>query len=239
MRAVRARRGVALREPPAFLNGAYAELLLVPERIAERNLLPVPPALAPEVAAMVEPLACCLHGVERAAVEAGQTVAILGPGPIGLMLCAASRDAGGRLGRRPPGAARALAASSAAEPGDGRGADVVIEAAGTAEAWRARSSSCALAAPSSSSAAARSRVTLPAALRGADAPRRVPPHAAPRPRRARLPRQRRLSVGAARDAPGRAGRWPRLRRSAARPAEGGRPAVRTRFGMTLRHKASF
>ncbi|MGH2781459.1 MAG: zinc-dependent alcohol dehydrogenase, partial [Thermoleophilaceae bacterium] len=69
-----------------FLNGAYAEFLVVPERIAARNLLPVPPALAPEVAALVEPLACCLRGVERAEVEAGQTVAVLGPGPIGLML---------------------------------------------------------------------------------------------------------------------------------------------------------
>ena len=80
-----------------FLNGAYAEFVLVPERIAARNLLPVPPGLAPEVAALVEPLACCLHGVERAQVEAGQTVAVLGPGPIGLMLCAAARDAGARV----------------------------------------------------------------------------------------------------------------------------------------------
>jgi len=54
-----------------FLSGAYAEYLLVPARIAERNLLPVPPELAPEVAAMVEPLACCLNGVERAEVKPG------------------------------------------------------------------------------------------------------------------------------------------------------------------------
>ena len=46
-----------------LLNGAYAEFLLVPERIARRNLLPVPHGLSPEVAALVEPLACCLHGV--------------------------------------------------------------------------------------------------------------------------------------------------------------------------------
>jgi L-iditol 2-dehydrogenase len=120
-----------------FLNGAYAEYLLVPARIAARNLLPVPPRLAPEVAAMTEPLACCLHGVERAEVEPGQTVAVLGPGPIGLMLCAAAKDAGahvvavgGRAERRE------LAREFGAEPGDGRGADVVIEAVGTAEAWR-------------------------------------------------------------------------------------------------------
>ena len=57
-----------------LLNGAYAEFLLVPERIARRQPPPrVPPALAPEVAAMVEPLACCLHGVERADVAAPAT----------------------------------------------------------------------------------------------------------------------------------------------------------------------
>jgi L-iditol 2-dehydrogenase len=119
-----------------FLNGAYAEYLLVPARIAERNLLPVPPSLAPEVAAMVEPLACCLHGIERAGAQAGQTVAVLGPGPIGLMLCAAGKDAGGRVvavGGRP--GRRELARAFGAEPGEGQGADIVVEAVGTAEAW--------------------------------------------------------------------------------------------------------
>ncbi len=120
-----------------FLNGAYAEYLLVPARIAARNLLPVPPGLAPEVAAMVEPLACCLHGVERAGVRGGETVAVLGPGPIGLMVCAAAKDAGGRVvsvGGRPE--RRELARDFGAEPGDGRLADVVIEAVGSAEAWQ-------------------------------------------------------------------------------------------------------
>lgn len=120
-----------------FLNGAYAEFLLVPARIAGRNLLPVPSGLAPEVAALVEPLACCLHGIERAGAEPGQTVAVLGPGPIGLMLCAAAKDAGAHVvavGGRPE--RRELAREFAAQPGDGRGADVVIEAVGTAEAWR-------------------------------------------------------------------------------------------------------
>jgi L-iditol 2-dehydrogenase len=121
---------------PPFLNGAYAEYLLVPARIAERNLLPAPPALPPEVAAMVEPLACCLHGIDRAEVRQGQTVAVLGPGPIGLMLSAAARDAGAQVvavGGRPH--RRELAREFGAEPGDGRGADVVVEAVGSAEAW--------------------------------------------------------------------------------------------------------
>jgi len=87
-----------------LLNGAYAELLLVPARIARRNLLPVPPGLPSEVAAMAEPLACCLHGVDVASVQHGDTVAIVGAGPIGLMLCACVADVGGHpviVGGRP------------------------------------------------------------------------------------------------------------------------------------------
>jgi L-iditol 2-dehydrogenase len=119
-----------------FLSGAYAEWIVVPERVAAVNLHDVPLGVAPEVAAMVEPLACCLRGVERAGIHAGDAVAILGAGPIGLMLAACVADAGGwpvivggREGRQ------ALAEEFGAEAGDGRGADVVIEAAGSEEAW--------------------------------------------------------------------------------------------------------
>jgi L-iditol 2-dehydrogenase len=120
-----------------LLNGAYAEYVLVPERIARVNLLPVPRGMPSELAAMVEPLACCLHGVERAGIEEGDTVTIVGLGPIGLMLCACVRDAGGTpvgVGTRPE--RQALAAAFGATAGDGKGADVVIEAAGTEGAWR-------------------------------------------------------------------------------------------------------
>jgi L-iditol 2-dehydrogenase len=128
-------RGEQCREL-VFLSGAYAEWLVVPERIAAVNLHDVPRGLAPEVAAMVEPLACCLRGVERARITAGDTVAILGAGPIGLMLAASVADAGGWpvvVGGRD--ARRALVEEFGAEVGDGRGADVVIEAAGTEHAW--------------------------------------------------------------------------------------------------------
>jgi len=120
-----------------LLNGAYAEFIVVPERIARVNLLPVPPGLAPEVAAMVEPLACCLHGVERASIGEGDTVAVLGAGPIGLMLSACVADTGGHpviVGGRAE--RRALAPEFGAVPGDGRGADVAIEATGTEDGWR-------------------------------------------------------------------------------------------------------
>ena len=123
-------------EPIELLNGAYAEFLLVPAAIAQTNLLRVPTHLQPEVAAMVEPLACCLRGVERAELEQGDRVAILGAGPIGLMLCACVTDAGGRpevVGGRAE--RRALVPAFGGTIGDGGGADVVIEAAGSAEAW--------------------------------------------------------------------------------------------------------
>ena len=119
-----------------LLNGAYAEFLLVPARIARVNLHPVPHGVPSEVAAMVEPLACCLHGVEVADIEPGDTVAVVGVGPIGLMLCACIADAGGRpvaVGSRPE--RRELAPLFGAASADAEGADVVIEAAGTAEGW--------------------------------------------------------------------------------------------------------
>ena len=141
-----------------LLNGAYAEFVLVPERIARTNLLPVPAGMPAEVAAMVEPLACCLHGVEAAGVSPGDTVAVVGLGPIGLMLSACVADAGGRpvgVGSRPE--RRALAPLFGGEAGHGEGADVVIEAAGSAEAWGLASGSSGPAAPSSPSAASRAR----------------------------------------------------------------------------------
>jgi L-iditol 2-dehydrogenase len=120
-----------------FCAGAYAEWLVVPARIAAVNLHEVPRALAPEVAAMTEPLACCLRGIERAGIRAGDKVAVLGAGPIGLMLCACVADAGGwpvLVGGREE--RRALAGAFGGEVGDGRGADVVIEAVGSTQAWQ-------------------------------------------------------------------------------------------------------
>lgn len=107
-----------------LLNGAYAEYLLVPERIARVNLHRIPDALEPAVAAMCEPLACALHGVEAAEVRRGERVLVLGRGALGRMLAAALAAAGAHvvaLGSRDPD-----------PPAD---FDRVVEAAGTVEAW--------------------------------------------------------------------------------------------------------
>ena len=124
------------RDDLRLLNGAYAELLVVPERIARVNLHRVPNGLPPEVAALVEPLACCLHGVDRAGLGGGETVAVLGAGPIGLMLCACLRDAGAQpvvVGGRPE--RRALVPEFGGRVGSGEHVDVAMDAAGTASAW--------------------------------------------------------------------------------------------------------
>jgi L-iditol 2-dehydrogenase len=95
----------------------------------------VPRTLTSEVAALVEPLACALHAV--AGVEAGETVAVLGPGPMGLLLCACLRDAGAEViiaGGSP--SRRELAGAFGAVPGDARDADVVVEATGKPKGWR-------------------------------------------------------------------------------------------------------
>ncbi|MEO7793773.1 MAG: alcohol dehydrogenase catalytic domain-containing protein, partial [Thermoanaerobaculia bacterium] len=59
-----------------YLNGAYADYLLVPEPFAARSTYLRPTGLALELAALAEPLACVEHGLERLALGAGQGLRI-------------------------------------------------------------------------------------------------------------------------------------------------------------------
>lgn len=68
-----------------LLNGAYAQYIIVPKRIAEKNTLLLPENLSFDKAVFSEPLANVVHGVERTQIKAGDKVGILGLGPIGLM----------------------------------------------------------------------------------------------------------------------------------------------------------
>src|SRR5512140_848354 len=74
-----------LCEDLLFNNGAYAEYIRIPRRIVDLNTLVIPPHVSFEEAAMVEPLACVLRGLHETGVEIGDTVAVIGGGPIGLM----------------------------------------------------------------------------------------------------------------------------------------------------------
>jgi L-iditol 2-dehydrogenase len=135
-----------------FWNGAYAEFARIPARIVRHNLVPLEPGTGFREAALVEPLACVVRGIEDSGVCEGQTVAVIGSGPIGLMLVKLARMRGATVivaGRNPDrlrrardlGAVQTIDASSVRDLAErlrhtgrgGCGPDVVIEAAGLAE----------------------------------------------------------------------------------------------------------
>lgn len=137
--------GVTAGFEPA--GGGFSEYVRVMDWIVDRGVEKIPDGVSFEKATFVEPLNTCLKGLEKCAVEPGETVAVLGQGPIGLlftMLLARRPDAKvyttdmmpSRLEKsRSLGAHEALDAA-AADLGDemrartaGRGADVAIVAA--------------------------------------------------------------------------------------------------------------
>ncbi|MFQ6081185.1 MAG: zinc-binding dehydrogenase [Candidatus Bathyarchaeia archaeon] len=74
-----------LCEDMTWLWGAYAEYIKVPARMVMLNTQEIPPHITYEEAAVTEPLACVLHGIEEAGVKLGDKVAIIGAGPVGLL----------------------------------------------------------------------------------------------------------------------------------------------------------
>jgi L-iditol 2-dehydrogenase len=74
-----------LCEDLQFNNGAYAEYIRIPERIVAKNTLIVPESLPLEHAALTEPLACVVRGLEETGARRGDSVVVIGAGPIGLM----------------------------------------------------------------------------------------------------------------------------------------------------------
>ncbi len=67
-------------------DGAFAEYVKIPaQAIKIGNVFEIPPALSYEEAAITEPLAACINGIERSNINAGDTVIIFGAGPLGLM----------------------------------------------------------------------------------------------------------------------------------------------------------
>jgi L-iditol 2-dehydrogenase len=75
-----------LCEDLLFNNGAYAEYIRISARIVAKNTLVVPEHVSLEHAALTEPLACALHGLEESNPRRGDLVAVIGGGPLGLMI---------------------------------------------------------------------------------------------------------------------------------------------------------
>jgi L-iditol 2-dehydrogenase len=137
-----------------FLNGAYAQSIVVPSRIVQKNMLRLKSNTAFRDAALTEPLACVVQGIEDVKLRAGQHLLVLGAGPIGLMFVALAKRLGCDVtvaGRHPArlAAARKLGAVEVIDIGDGHQLvtkireatkthfDVVIEAVGKPEVWEA------------------------------------------------------------------------------------------------------
>lgn len=136
-----------------MLNGGYAEYLMIPERIVRYNTYPVPDEISFAEAAMTEPLACAVHGIAKSGIQVGDTVAVLGAGPIGLMFVRLAALRGARVISIDPSEERLKAAEEMgashlvrtpeADEAErevraltgGRGADVVVEAVGLPSTW--------------------------------------------------------------------------------------------------------
>jgi L-iditol 2-dehydrogenase len=144
-----------LCEDLLFNNGAYAQYIKIPGRIVRENMLEIPDHVAFTDAALVEPLACVLRGVYEVGVVPGDTVVVIGCGPIGLMFIRMLAVRGARviaIGKRHSQmkAAEAMGATATFDVNEhpspvslvqqltegGRGADAVIEAVGSPLTWQ-------------------------------------------------------------------------------------------------------
>src|SRR6266849_6767427 len=74
--------------------GGLAEYIRVPALNVQLDVLPLPDDLSFEAATLIEPLACCVRGINRASIQAGDSVLILGAGSNGLMLAQLAQQRG-------------------------------------------------------------------------------------------------------------------------------------------------
>ena len=124
-------------------GGGFAEYVRAMDWIVEKGTVPIPDGISFEQASFVEPVNTCMKGIETLRLEPGETVLVIGQGPIGLILAVLAKGAGVRviasdlyparltISRR-LGLDVAIDASQAdtvrtiREMTDGRGADAVI-----------------------------------------------------------------------------------------------------------------
>lgn len=141
-----------------FNNGAYAEFIRIPARIVEKNTLAIPDGVQFEHAALTEPLACVVRGLDEceAVMETrpGDTLAVIGAGPIGLMFMHVAQITGYRViavvkrdeqiaAAKIFGAADVIQTTQVEDPvaavraltPEGRGVDMAIEAVATPATW--------------------------------------------------------------------------------------------------------
>jgi L-iditol 2-dehydrogenase len=128
-------------------GGGFAEYVRVMDWIVERGTVPIPDSVSFEQACFVEPINTCLKGIENLRLQPGETVLVIGQGPIGLILAVLARRSGARVitsDLYPPrlticgrfgldltiDASRTDTVRAIREMSEGRGADAVILAVG-------------------------------------------------------------------------------------------------------------
>lgn len=72
--------------------GGLAEYIRVPALNVQLDVLPLPDTLSFEAATLIEPLACCVRGINRVGIQPGDSVLILGAGSNGQMLASLARQ---------------------------------------------------------------------------------------------------------------------------------------------------
>lgn len=126
-----------------WLNGFFATHVIVPDRIAQVNTYALPDTLDSRVAGLTENLACVLKGMDQTPVRPGMSAVVIGAGPIGCLWAWALARAGAQvivLARSEASQARAgtldgVTVQHADEAPACDWVDLVVEAAGTGEAW--------------------------------------------------------------------------------------------------------
>ena len=128
-------------------GGGFAEYVRIMDWIVEGGTIPIPDDVSFEQACFVEPVNTCMKGIETLRLQAGETVLVIGQGPIGIILGRLAQKAGATvitsdlypqrltisktygLGSSID-ASRADAVKTVRELTEGRGADAVILAVG-------------------------------------------------------------------------------------------------------------
>jgi L-iditol 2-dehydrogenase len=138
-----------------FNNGAYAEYLHIPARIVAKNTLRIPTGIPFEHAALTEALACVVRGLDECQPQKGDTIAVIGGGPIGLMFMHVAELYGLRViavvkrdeqiaAARTFGASEVVQITAVPDPiaavraltPHSRGVDIAVEAVATPLAWQ-------------------------------------------------------------------------------------------------------
>jgi L-iditol 2-dehydrogenase len=124
-------------------GGGFAEFVRIMPWIADRGMVAIPPEVSFEEATFVEPVNTCWKAIQKARVAAGETVLVIGQGPIGLLLMLLAQNAGATVVTSDPLPARRersllYGAAASCDPAagtlldavrvqtQGRGADVVL-----------------------------------------------------------------------------------------------------------------